>query len=79
MTTLHIRPRFGRRTRMLGLGFSLGLIFGASEIIRLTDDEPAPPVPVTEICDDAATPQQIDPSAASGVHPGGQARGERNL
>ena len=78
MTTLHIRPRFGRRTRMLGLGFSLGLIFGASEIIRLTDDEPTPPVPVTEICDDAATPQ-IDPSTASGVHPVGQARGERNL
>ncbi|MYC92288.1 MAG: hypothetical protein F4X15_12530 [Gemmatimonadetes bacterium] len=39
MTTLHLRRRLNRRISALGLFLSLGLIFGASGIIRLNAAE----------------------------------------
>ncbi len=80
MTTLHLRTRIGRRTSTLGLVFSLGLIFGASGIIRLTATEPStPPVPVTETCESDAPAQRVDSSTAPVVHFKGQPEAERNL
>ncbi len=83
MTTLHIRSRIGRRTSTLGLALSLGLIFGADGIIRLTAAErergPIPVAPVAETCDGEAPAQRVDSSKAAGVHFQGQPEAERNL
>lgn len=45
MTTLHLKPRSGRRTSALGLVLSLALIFSASGIIGVNPAEPKSPCP----------------------------------
>lgn len=81
MTTLHLRRRTNRRISALGLILSLGLIFGASGIIRLDAAEHEQTSSDTEdVCGTAVGRQRAESSMAAPAVPfEGRSETEFNL
>ncbi len=81
MTTLHLRRRINRRLSALGLLLSLGLIFGASGIIRLNAAERDRASADTErVCAPTASHQRAESLAVPAVVPfEGRPESELNL
>ena len=81
MTTLHLKRRMNWRISALGLIMSLGLIFGASGIIRLNAAEHERTSADTEdVCERAVGHQRAESLAVPPVVPfEGHPEGELNL
>ena len=77
MTRLHMNRRIDWRFSALGLVLSLGLIFGASGIIRLNAAEHGH-TSIEEACEPGEHLQRAEFSVP-GVPSGGHREGERNL